>query len=132
MLHIILASSVTKAVKTKVVSIFAWFCIIQFYEFWASLCHNKLTVVWNFPTKYLRFQTFAASGAKYVGDYYAQRDRWKYYFTKVSWKPVWVLEGQIGFFLNPNDVICHMRSFFYFSTKNEDFFPSLHFRFSIF
>ena len=45
---------------------------------------------------------------------------------------MWVLEGQIGIFLNPNDVICLIRSTFKYSTKNEDFFPSLHFRFSIF
>ena len=45
------------------------------------------------------------------------------FLQKISWKPVWVLEGQIGVFLNPNDVIYHMRSLFYFSTKNEDFFP---------
>ena len=42
---------------------------------------------------------------------------------------MWVLEGQIGVFLNPNDVIYHMRSLFYFSTKNEDFFPITTFSF---
>ena len=60
----------------------------------------------------------------------ALRDISKYFFTKVSWKPVWVIEGQIGVFLNPNDVICHMRCFFYFPTKNEDFFPITTFSFA--
>ena len=56
----------------------------------------------------------------------------KIYFHKSLWKPVQVLQGRIGVFLNPNDVICHMRSPFKYPSKNEDFFPSLHFYFSIF
>ena len=32
------------------------------------------------------------------------------YFHKSLWKPVGVLQGQIGIWLNPNDGICHMRS----------------------
>ena len=42
---------------------------------------------------------------------------------------MWVLQGQIGFFLNPNDYIYHMRSLFQYSTKNEDFFPITTFSF---
>ena len=58
-------------------------------------------------------------------------DGLKYIFTNVLWKPVWVLQGQIGVFLNPNDVFCHMRSLKNFSTKNEDFFLLLHFHFLV-
>ena len=54
------------------------------------------------------------------------------YFHKSLWKPVGVLQGQIGIWLNPNDGICHMRSPFKDPWRNEDFFLTLHFRFSIF
>ena len=55
-----------------------------------------------------------------------------YFFKNYYWKKLWHLQtsGQVS--LHPHDVICHMRSPFKYSTKNEDFFPSLHFCFSIF
>ena len=53
------------------------------------------------------------------------------YFHKSLWKPVGVLQGQIGIWLNPNDGICHMRSPFKDPWRNEDFFIMLHFHFLV-
>ena len=52
-----------------------------------------------------------------------------YFFKNYYWKKLWHLQTSGRVSLHPHDVICHMRSPFKYSTKNEDFFPSLHFRF---
>ena len=77
---------------------------------------------------------FGSSWEKYNMPFFLQYtegylDQNGFFTKKKSWKPVWVLEGQIGVFLNPNYVIYHMRSLFYFSTKNEDFFSITTFSF---
>ena len=58
-----------------------------------------------------------------------QRDRSKYFFFQKNFVKACVgARGPDWGFPRPNDVIYHMRSLFYFSTKNEDFFP-LHTRY---